>query len=186
MYRVIKAASESDKMNSQDMLRNLHCLDNKLRENNMKGEIDLYGGYVMCLGLNALETIHDIDAIFEPKSEIKKLVQEVAIENNLPDDWMNDEVKEFISDKGEFIRYDEEMFTNLSIFMTSPQYLFAMKCLSCRMGYENETEIKDIKFLISYLNIESVEDAEDIILQYYPVSRYKPKTHFMLIELFSK
>lgn len=43
----------------------------------------------------------------------------------------------------------------------------------------------DIKFLLKYLNITSVEEAENIILKYFPSSLITPKTHFMLVEFLS-
>lgn len=184
MYRIIRASNSIVNMNNEILLRNLHLLDDKLRENNMRGEIDMYEGTVMCLGLNARGSTHDIDAVFAPKSDIRKLIREIAYENNLPDDWINDSVKGFVSEKGEFFRYDESEFTNLTVFMTTPEYLFAMKCLLSRLDYESSTEINDIKFLIEYLQLESVEDAENLILKYYPANRYKPKTHYMLEEIF--
>ena len=186
MYRMVKCTEDttSYNMNKQDIVENLRLLDKKLRENNMYGEVDLYGGAVMCLGLNARESTHDIDALFAPKTNIRLLIQEVADENGLPDDWMNDGVKGFVSSKGKVIPLELGNFTNLSICMASPEYLFAMKCLSCRMQIDNSTEIDDIRFLINYLDIQSVEAAEDIILQYYPAKMFKPKTHFMLLELF--
>ena len=184
MKRWIKASNEVSKMNKKDLLANLHKLDDKLRENEMYGEVDLYGGAVMCLGLNARESTHDIDAVFKPKSDIRNLIEEVAYENNLPTDWMNDGVKGFVSDNGEFERFGEDEFTNLSIFMTTPEYLLAMKCLSCRMPSENSTEVKDIKFLVNLLELESVDEIEDLILEFYPRKMFKPKTHYMLLELF--
>ena len=139
----------------------------------------------MCLGLSARDSTHDIDAIFEPKADIRELIAQVAAENKLPDDWMNDGVKGFVSEAGEFTRFGSDMFTNLTVFMASPEYMFAMKCLSCRLGQESSSELSDIKFLANYLGIKTVDDAEKLILAYYPASRYKPKTHYMLEELFS-
>lgn len=186
MKRVMKASSSVTKMRKREILNALKALDTKLARNNMFGEIDIYGGAVMCLGLNARESTHDIDAVFEPKSDIRKLIAQVAEENDLPSDWMNDGVKGFVSSKGEFERFGEDEFTNLTIFMTTPEYLFAMKCLSCRMQNDNSTEISDIKFLAEYLGLTSVEDAEQLILEYYPESMYKPKTHYMLMEIFDE
>lgn len=140
----------------------------------------------MCLGLDARESTHDIDAMFQPKADIRKLIQDVAEEHNLPSDWLNDGVKGFISPEGTFERFGEDLFKNLTVFMASPEYLLAMKCLSCRSFLDSPTEINDIKFLINYLNLTSVEMVENIILEYYPESRYQPKTHYMLMELFEE
>ena len=185
MYRMVRSNDDMHlNMSKEDILHNLQLLDAKLRENDMIGQVDLYGGAVMCLGLNARQSTHDIDAIFAPKSNIYALIQEVADENGLPDDWMNDSVKGFVSNNAKVIPLEIGDFTNLDVCMADPSYLFAMKCLSCRLDYENQNEINDIKFLANYLDISSVEEAEEIILEYYPANRYKPKTHFMLEELF--
>lgn len=184
MKRWIHASTNAYSMDREEMLHNLHLLDDKLRESNMRGEIDIYGGAVMCLGLNARETTHDIDAVFEPKTEIRYLIEEVAKENGLPEDWINDGVKGFASPDGQVERFAEDEFTNLSVFMTTPKYLLAMKCLSCRMRDESSTELQDIRFLIDYLGLTSPEEVVDIILQYYPASMFKPKTKYMLYELF--
>lgn len=173
-------------MNKEDILNNLKMLDDKLRDNGMLGEVDLYGGAVMCLGLNARQSTHDIDALFAPKTTIYKLIEEVAEENGLPADWLNDSVKGFASPEGDFIRFGEDKFTNLTVMMTSPKYLLAMKCLSCRMADESSTEIDDIKFLIDYLGLKTVKEVEDILLRYYPAKRVLPKTHYMLAEIFDE
>lgn len=184
MKRYIRCTDNISKMNKQDILANLLALDEKLAENNMTGEIDMFGGAVMCLGLDARESTHDIDAMFNPKEDIRQLIAQVAEERNLPSDWLNDGVKGFVSPEGEFERFGEDIFKNLTVFMASPEYLLAMKCLSCRSLLDSPTEISDIKFLINYLGLKSVEEVETVILDYYPASRYQPKTHYMLVELF--
>lgn len=171
-------------MSKQEILTNLLALDQKLIEHDMTGEIDMFGGAVMCLGLDARESTHDIDAMFSPKEDIRYLIAQVAEERGLSDDWLNDSVKGFVSPEGQFERFGEDIFKNMTVFMASPEYLLAMKCLSCRSILDSPTEISDIKFLISYLGLHSVDEVENIILDYYPASRYQPKTHYMLIELF--
>jgi hypothetical protein len=146
----------------------------------MRGEIGVFGGAVMCIGLNAREMTHDIDAVFNPTKEMRQLIQEVAEENNLPKDWLNDGVKGFTSSNNDMFLFSQ--LSNLDIYMTRPKYLFAMKCLSCRMN--NENELNDIKFLIKYLGITTVEQALSIIGEYYPSNQIKPKTQYMLMEIF--
>lgn len=185
MKRLIRSSEDlTFKMDKQAIIHNLKLLDAKLHKNNMYGEVDLYGGAVMCLGLNARQSTHDIDAVFQPKANIYDLIAQVAKENGLPDDWMNDSVKGFASPNGEFWRIGEDEFTNLTVMMTTPEYLFAMKCLSCRLSDESATELQDIKFLINYLELKSVDEAIDVILKYYPKERFKIKTQLMLEELF--
>lgn len=53
---------------TKDEIKNyLIQLDAKLKSIDVKGEICLYGGVVMCLVYNARPSTKDVDAIFEPK-----------------------------------------------------------------------------------------------------------------------
>ena len=76
MKRLIVSATDNTLMNKADLLKNLKLLDKKLQEHNIRGDIDMFGGAVMCLGLNARQTTHDIDAIFDPKGTMQQLIKE--------------------------------------------------------------------------------------------------------------
>jgi hypothetical protein len=58
--------------------------------------------------------------------------------------------------------------------------MLAMKCLAAR-GDTRDAE--DIRFLLQYLNIQSVEQAVQLLEQYYPQSRVLPRTQYFLQEL---
>lgn len=161
-------------MNTREIKKALEKLNEKLKEKGILGEVGLYGGAVMCMALDARESTKDIDDIFYPKADIYKAIKIVAEELGIEEDWLNDAVKGFMSD-------NNEKLTNLNIYVASPQYMFAMKALSCRM--DNKNELNDIKFLIDYLGITSIEQAEDIIYEFYPRKRLLPKTFYMLMEI---
>lgn len=184
MKRLIIATSNETTFNASNILDYLRVLDVELGKHGMQGDIDIYGGAVMCLGLNARESTHDIDAVFKPSKDIRAIVADIAKQYGLDESWLNDGVKGFVSDKGEVYRFGENIFKNLRVCMATPEYLFAMKCLSCRAAGDSPTEIEDIKFLIKHLHITSVEQAERIILKYYPKSLFKPRTHYVLLEIF--
>ena len=71
--------------------------------------------------------------------------------------------------------------SNLCVYVASPEYMLAMKCLSARL--ENANELDDIKYLLNFLNITSVEKAISIITQFYPIKRFMPKIQYALIEI---
>ena len=48
---------------------------------------------------NARNSTHDIDAIFKPSSEFREIIAEIAEENDLDSDWLNDGVKGFLNEK---------------------------------------------------------------------------------------
>lgn len=166
-------------MDRDDMIVALTELNEELKRNGVRAEIGMYGGAVMCLALNARQTTHDIDAIFEPKIEVRSAVNNVAFRLNLKRDWFNDAVKGFISSNNDMVLFDR--LSNMDIYVASAPYMFAMKALSCRM--DNINEINDIKYLIEYIGIQNVEQALNIISCYYPDSRILPKTQYMLLEI---
>lgn len=166
-------------MTREDIINNLQRLNMEMRDRGMYGEVALYGGAVMCLSFGSRNSTHDIDGIFEPTKEIRDIIDIVGRKYNLPADWFNDGVKGFLSSNNELIMF--EQLSNLKIWTATPKYMFAMKALSCRLG--NVNEINDIRFLIKYIGITSVDDAQAIIYEYYPRTRVLPKTYYMLEEL---
>jgi hypothetical protein len=167
-------------MNKRELIEALQDLNNKMILHNIYGEIAMYGGAVMCLVLNARSNTKDIDAIFEPKMDILKLSEITARDLGLPLGWLNDGVKGFLSKNNNVV--ETFRLSNLKIYAATPEYMFAMKSASARLG--NANEIKDIKFLIRLLNITDVGSALSIIDKYYPLDTLPQKTYYMLCEIF--
>lgn len=165
-------------MDREMLAQVLKCLNAKLDELGITGEIAIYGGAVMCLALNARGSTHDIDAIFHPKTDVAHAARLVAEELGLPEDWLNDGVKGFVSANEDLVFFDQQ--SNLRIYVASAQYMLAMKLLSCRL--DNQSEISDIRFLLRYCKVSSVSQAETIIYKYYPKNRVLPKTFYFLME----
>jgi hypothetical protein len=71
---------------------------------------------------------------------------------------------------------------NLKVFVATPEYLLAMKCMSMRIG-RDETDIRDIRFLMKQLGLQTVESVLSIVEAYYPRNQISPKTRFAIEEL---
>lgn len=166
-------------MNSDDMIKCLEKLNEKLKTKNIYGEISLVGGAVMCLCYKSREVTKDIDAIYEPKMLINECVEEISGELDLPENWLNDSVKGFLSERANFREYLK--LSNLTVNVAEPEYMLAMKCLSSRV--DNKNEIEDIKYLIKFLDLKTYEEVENIVLDYYPADRFLVKTKYMLQEV---
>lgn len=154
-------------------------LNSNLGNLNIIGELYLTGGAVMCLAFNSRPSTKDIDAVFVPQSIIRKEAKKIAISEELNDGWINDAVKGFLSDKGDFNSFME--LSNLKIFIPYPEYLLAMKCAAMRLGFEFHDE-QDVRYLLKYLNIEKYQTAIDIITKYYPLEHFPQKTLYALSE----
>lgn len=156
------------------------ALDAELRGDDVVGEIYVVGGAVLCLALQARPATRDVDAYFQPARAVRQAAARVAERNDVPESWLNDAAKVFLSDKGEYRPYLE--LPNLRVLTARPEYLLAMKCLAFRLGAEFQDE-SDVRFLLRYLNIDRYQAALDVITRYYPRERFPQKAFYALEEI---
>lgn len=155
-------------------------LNRELAGDDIEGELYLVGGAVMCLAFDAREATRDVDALFKPATEVRAAAARVARDVDLPEDWLNDAVKGFLGTRGAFDAFLE--FSNLKVFVAQPAYLLALKCAASRLGPEAR-DLDDIRYLLRYLNIETVEDALTVVTEYFDASQLLPKTRLALEEI---
>lgn len=170
-------------LTKKQIIRLFESLNAELQKDGVAGEIYLVGGAVMCLVYDTRASTQDIDALFRPVAKIREAASRVAISHGIAEDWLNDGVKGFLSDKAEFTPFLE--LSHLKILVAPPEYLLAMKCLSMRIGEEFH-DLADIQYLLRYLNIGSYKRALEIITSYYPLERFPQKTLYGLEELCEK
>ncbi|OGQ81988.1 MAG: hypothetical protein A2289_07690 [Deltaproteobacteria bacterium RIFOXYA12_FULL_58_15] len=166
-----------------EITRLLHALDEELRRASVVGEVYLVGGAVMTLVLNARASTRDLDDFFAPAGAVRVAAARVAAAKGCDAGWLNDAVKGFMSDRGEFEPYLD--LENLKVLTAQPEYLLAMKCLSMRIGPEFHDEA-DVRYLLRYLNVENYETAKEIISRYYRLERFPAKALHALEEILSK
>ena len=165
-------------LTKEQLLNALNQLSKELGALGMNGEILLTGGASMCLVHSARDMTKDIDALYEPKTVINRLVLKIANENGLPENWLNDSVKGFLTDAAP--RENFLALPNLKITTVSADYLLAMKLMSARYG---ETDYADVKFLMDKLEIRTEEALRGIVTQYYPAENILPKTRYLIEQL---
>lgn len=158
----------------------LHALDEELGLLAVTGELYLVGGAVMALVLDARAATHDVDALFRPSAAVRAAAARVAETRGYDNHWLNDAVKGFMSDRGSFDDYLD--LPHLRVMTAQPEYLLAMKCLSMRLGPEFHDEA-DVRYLLRYLNIETYEQALEIVERYYPRERFPQKSLYALAEI---
>ena len=167
-------------MERKDIEGYLSRLSDLLGSRNTVGEIVLFGGAAMVLAHRARVSTKDVDAIFVPKAEVYAAAVEVTRQYGAPEGWLNDAVKGFLSDKVETRPLLD--LPHLKVFVAAPEYLLAMKCMSMRIG-KDETDIRDIRFLMRHLGLRRADAVLDLVEQYYPRNRIQPKTRFAIEEL---
>lgn len=167
-------------LTSVQLRRLFSLLNEELQASGVKGELYVVGGAVMCLAYSARPSTQDIDGWFRPATALREAAGRVAAKARLPSDWLNDGVKEFLSERGEFDAFLE--LSNLRVLLAQPEYLLAMKCLAFRIGSEFHDE-DDVRYLLRHLDVRTQEAALQIITRYYPLERFPQKSLYALAEL---
>jgi len=170
-------------LTDRDLCRLFGLLNEELRRAGTEGELFLVGGAVMCLAYAARPSTQDVDALFRPAREVREAAARVAVQAGIQPDWLNDGVKAFLSERGEFSPFLE--LDHLRVMVAQPEYLLAMKCLSLRIGAEFHDE-DDVRYLLRHLGIDSYAQAVAVITRFYPLERFPQKTLYALGELLPK
>ncbi len=169
---------QSEFILSRDRIRELlHKLNHELGTRNVEGEILLVGGAVMSLVYSARESTKDIDALFAPKEEMYAAIESITTKELLPDGWLNDAVKGFLAETGEFQEYLN--LSHLTVLTAVPEYLLAMKCLSCRTDAGSHDK-DDITFLLQHLEIKTKDAAISLITKFYPENKFPTRALFII------
>ena len=168
------------KLTAPDIRRLFELLECELGNVEAEGELYLVGGAIMFLALNARDATRDVDAWFKPTKIIRQAAARVAAEANVPEDWLNDAVKGYLSSRGDVDPFLE--LPHLRVFVARPAYLLAMKCAAMRLSEEFH-DVDDVRYLLRYLNIWSVCEAVDVVTQYFDESQMLPETKLALEEI---
>lgn len=133
-------------------------------------EVALYGGAVFTLVYGSREATKDVDALVRPAKDARRLAAVVAREQGLPDDWLNDQVKQFLSPKGQARRLPAAEFgPGLKVSVPTAAYLLALKLRACRPrlpGYGGDEE--DILFLLRKTKPASLATVAAIYEKFFP------------------
>lgn len=167
-------------MTAEEITQYLTELNDELRLMDIKGEVSLFGGAVMCLVYDARPATKDVDAIFKPTAEIRKAIVSIAHRHGLNENWFNDAVKGYWVEHKEQVLFD---LPNLTVFVPEPDYLLAMKSIAAR---DASFDRDDVRTLINVLGLTKPEEVFSIIEKYYPKNQIKPATQYFIEEIFEK
>jgi hypothetical protein len=159
-----------------------------LRERQTQGEICLLGGTVMVLAFKARPATKDVDAIFEPAAKLREVAALVQEELGLPEDWLNDGAKGFVSAQHQVTEGDLPQFDGLRVTAPTAEYMLAMKCMASRIAHADTdpSDAADIRFLLDRLGIKTVDKALAIVGSFYPPDRVPPRAAYLLEDILAE
>ena len=176
-------------MKRETILAALRRLGELSKAEGIKLEVSIYGGTAFMLAYNFRDATKDVDALLVPREKGGELVQIVAEEMGLEKDWLNDNVKVFLSPKIEEKRrlamIEDE--TDLIIHVPTAKYLLAMKAMACRKQLGSfKGDMDDLAFLIKKMEVRSVAQIQEAIDCFYPDDVIRPKDADRLQELIDR
>lgn len=133
-------------------------------------ELSLYGGAVFTLVYGSRDSTKDIDALIRPTDLGRRLARQVAREQGLPEDWINADVAQFLSEQEAKRPLPAETFgPGISVTVPTAAYLLALKLRACRPalpGYPGDEP--DIRFLLGKIKPASPTEVEALFGRFFP------------------
>ncbi len=181
-----------EKLSRARILEALNLLGRLAEQEGVTLELCLYGGAALMLAYGARDSTKDLDVIAHPSDVTARLAQSVAADLGLDESWLNDSVRQFVSDLGTFAPleiHDLEATAKQRLRITRPSasYLLAMKCMAGRSalpGYAGD--VADIRFLIQKMGIRTLTEIEAHMDRYYPRDPPTPRARELLAGLLSE
>ncbi|MCR5479977.1 MAG: hypothetical protein K6F27_09015 [Ruminococcus sp.] len=176
------------KASYEDFKDALQCLNEKLKDDNLSIEIKAIGGFAMLynkLRLNGYTM--DIDTVTKDlPQKVMKLINEVANEKNLDEDWINNdayslpEITEIIDKIG---WKEDSSFSNIRLLIADIQSLLTLKIRAIDYAglIPRVTDQTDLLDILSFLGIHSIEELSTNPLTKNIKIKY-PRCYSFLIE----
>jgi hypothetical protein len=159
-------------------------LSDELGKRGVLGELNVVGGTAMVLAFDARSSTKDVGAIFQPSAEIRSAAAAVAANLTLPEDWLNDAAKGYLSASGDFAPIHTLDLPNLRVQAPTPEYMLAMKVMAARTGIAADRgDAGDIAFLIRLLGLTTSDAVMTIVGRYYDPSRILPRSVYLVDQI---
>ncbi len=168
-------------LSRDQLLAAIESLVEKLNGKRIPANIYIVGGAALTLEYGARDATRDIDASFGSKEQLVPFIVEVAREQGLPDDWLNNNVLGYISpvheDPAPVVLIKDG---NVKVTVASAETLLAMKIRASRGRRDRD----DIAFLLQAVGVETVDAAIALYDTYYPEDPLTPRAKPVLEDAF--
>lgn len=127
-----------------------------------QAKIILIGGAALSFYYDRGQGTPDIDAALYPTDEVMSVAREIAEDDNLEPDWLNNAAIGFLPHQeisaGTIIQKGD-----VRVEIATAEVLLAMKLRACR-----QKDLPDLAFLLRRCDVRSVEEATEWLRRYYP------------------
>lgn len=168
---VIKEMSDDNVlMDKKRLLQIFDYLNERLKENQLQLEITIYGGSIMTMVYDNRPATKDIDCVFSATNLklLDKILDLTKFAFNLPDGWINEQIKKPLELILKENKETFKVYTNLKILRPKAEQLLAMKILAARP--EPAKDFVDAYILCKDLSITTKKQLLDIFSEYIPLT----------------
>lgn len=178
-------------LSKSDIERGLRRLDAKARTAGVLVDLAIYGGAALALAFDTRRATRDVDVVIRGAVDfVRRVSAEIAEQEGWPEDWLNDGVKGFTSEKEKLYlmqNFQGSVGGGLRVHLPAPEYLFAMKCMAMRPeGLEGSHDISDIEALAKIIGIRTADEALSLIEAFYPAAQIPSKVKFGVEEIMQR
>jgi hypothetical protein len=170
-------------LSKAEIIAHFEEINQLLAAMNKHGSILMVGGAALALVHDARSSTYDIDAVFQPSEEMRKIIKQIADKHGLDDDWLNDSVKGFLTPQMQDSQIVFHEYGNLTVSSLKPECLLAMKLTSARALSK---DMDDSIYLMGKLNIQSEDELFAIIEKYTDKDRHTATAKYFSLEAFEK
>jgi hypothetical protein len=141
----------------------LRELAGRLHADGVTAGIRVVGGAAIALMNADRRSTADVDAVLLPAAPVRAMAAAMALERDLPADWLNDAAMAYVPLVG--LEDWQEVFRvgDVTVSVGSVQMLLAMKLRANRGRRDTE----DIEYLLDRCDVNSVQDAQEIYERYH-------------------
>lgn len=168
-------------LSGDEIKRYLNEINERMAQDGVCGEVIICGGAVMSMVFGARDATKDIDALFEPASDIRRYAAEIADRDDLDERWFNDAAKGFIDTSKMTFEPVLEM-SNLTVRRPTDEEMLALKLTSAR---DQSFDLSDALYLMRRIRIRDLDEVFGIMQRYMPPNRLTPLAGFFAEEAFT-
>jgi len=150
-------------MGRDDVLRLLNELSERLGARGIRGELFIVGGAAMALAYDGSRTTSDIGSLIKPRDEVLDEAARMALEHDLPADWLNDSVARLMPPHPDDNPVAVADLPGLTVRAGSPEFMLAMKSMVIR---KSPPDLEDAAIICASLGIKDWYKIEEVIRRY--------------------
>ncbi len=170
-------------MTRDDLLQAFGELGRYVAERNRVIDLAIYGGSTLMLVSNFRVSSGDVYAVAQTDQRfVDEAARAVAGRLDLPDDWLDDGVRTYLSptvdhpDHHLFFRsFPSERHVGIRIYVPTAEYMLAMKLMSLRIGPDDSKDLADILSLCRVTGIDTATAMINLASAFYPEARVSGK-----------